>query len=354
MQTIGYAAFDPKSGLRPWVFTRRPVEENDVLIEIIYAGVCHTDIHVVRNEWGTSKYPLVPGHEIVGKVTQIGPNVNKYKVGDRVAVGPLVDSCRSCPRCKNHQEQFCDQGPVFTYSRVIEKVPKPPSYGGYSRHIVVNQDFVFQLSDKFKDLKAVAPLLVAGLTVYSPLSKWKDHVAPGKKVAINGLGGLGHLGVKFAASFGAEVTVLSTSLNKEQDAIKLGAHHFVVSKDPAAMEKIRSSFDLILDTVSARHDVEPLLASLQPSGVLALVGGVPDPFSLNSFSLIMGNKTMSGSLLGGVKETQEMLDYCADHGIVADIELISFDQVNQAYDRMLKSDVKYRFVIDVSTLPKAT
>jgi uncharacterized zinc-type alcohol dehydrogenase-like protein len=352
MQTIGYAAFDPKSPLRPWEFTRRDVGENDVLIEILYAGVCHTDIHVVRNEWGTTKYPMVPGHEIVGKVIKVGPNVNNYKVGDHVAVGCLVDSCRTCPPCKNHQEQFCEEGPTFTYDRGYEKDGKPPAYGGYSRHIVVNKDFVFQLSDKFTDLKAVAPLMVAGLTVYSPLSRWKTHVAPGKKVAINGLGGLGHMGVKFAASFGAEVTVLSTSLNKEQDAKKLGAHHFVVSKDPAAMEKIRSSFDLILDTVSAQHDLEPLLDSLQPSGVLALVGGVPQPFHLKAMSLISGDKILSGSLLGGVKETQEMLDYCAKHGIVADIELISFDQVNEAYDRMLKSDVKYRFVIDVSTLAK--
>jgi len=349
MQTIGYAAFEAGGELRPWEFTRRPVGENDVLIEILYVGICHSDIHAVRNEWGGSKYPMVPGHEIVGKVVQVGPKVTNVKAGDLGGVGYLVNSCQECPTCKNHEEQFCEKGPAFTYNGT-EMDRKTPTYGGYSRHIVADAHFVFHVSNKFTNLPGVAPLFCAGITVYSPLANWRSSTGPGKKVAINGLGGLGHVAVKIAVSFGAEVTVFSTSPNKEQDAKRLGAHHFVISKDAAAMEKVRSSFDFILDTVSAQHALEPLVASVKPHGVVVLVGAPPQPMSLSAGSLIFGNKVVAGSLIGGIKQTQEMLDYCAEHGIVSDIELININQVGEAFDRTVKADVKYRFVIDVSTI----
>lgn len=350
MQTVGYAAFDKGGVLSPWEFTRRAVGANDVLIEILYTGICHSDIHQVRNEWGNATYPMVPGHEIVGKVTQVGPQVTKIKVGDLAGVGCMVNSCRECSNCKNHEEQFCDKV-AFTYNGT-ELDKKTPTYGGYSRHIVVDADFVLHVSNKFTDVKAVAPLLCAGITVYSPLLHWRSFVGKGKKVAINGLGGLGHMGVKFAASFGAEVTVFSTSASKEQDAKKLGAHHFVISKDAPAMQKISGSYDFILDTVAADHELKPLLATLKTHGVLVLVGAPPNPLSLNSMNIIFGGKVVAGSLIGGVKETQEMLDYCAEHGIVSDIELINIDKVNEAYERTIRSDVKYRFVIDVSSIKK--
>jgi len=295
---------------------------------------------------------MVPGHEIVGKVVQVGAKVSKVKAGDLAGVGCLVASCRECGNCKNHVEQFCEKGVSFTYNGT-EMDRKTVTQGGYSKYIVVDEHFVLRVSEKLKNnLAATAPLLCAGITVYSPLSHWKSHVGPGKKVAISGLGGLGHMGVKFAASFGAEVTVFSTSANKEQDAKKLGAHHFVISKDPEAMKKVAGTFDFILDTVSAQHEVAPLVAALKTNGVVVLVGAPPEPFKLASFGLIFGNKVVAGSLIGGLKETQEMLDYAADHGIVSEIELISADKLQEAYDRTVKSDVKYRFVIDVSTMKK--
>jgi len=351
METIGYAAFDTTGELRPWSFTRRAVGAHDVLIEIHYAGICHSDIHTVRNEWSNASYPIVPGHEIVGKVTQVGPQVTKFKVGDLAGVGCMVNSCRECSNCKNHEEQYCENGVVLTYNST-ELDKKTPTYGGYSRHIVVDADFVIRVSNKFTDLKAVAPLLCAGITVYAPLAHWKSAVGHGKKVAINGLGGLGHMAVKFAASFGAEVTVFSTTASKEPDAKKLGAHHFVVTKDKEAMGKVQKTFDFILDTVSADHELEPLLSTLRTHGVLVLVGAPSKPLNFKSFSLIFGGKVVAGSLIGGVKQTQEMLDYCAEHGIVCDIELINIDKVNEAYDRTVRSDVKYRFVIDVSSIKK--
>jgi len=351
MQTIGYAAFDSTGTLRPWEFQRRAVGPNDVLLEIHYAGICHSDIHQVRNEWKSSKYPMVPGHEIIGKITQVGANVTKFKVGEHAGVGCMVNSCRDCHNCKNHEEQYCDKGAAFTYNGT-EMDKKTPTYGGYSRHIVVDSDFVIRVSEKFKDFKPLAPLLCAGITVYSPLAHWRSLVTKGKKVAINGLGGLGHMGVKFAASFGAEVTVFSTSSSKEGDATKLGAHHFVNSKDPKAMEKVKGTFDFILDTVAADHPLEPLITALGTHGVIVLVGAPPDPLKLNSFNLIFGGRIIAGSLIGGVKETQEMMDYCADHGIASEIEMISIDKVNEAFDRAVKSDVKYRFVIDTNTIHK--
>jgi len=349
MQTVGYAAFEPGAELQPWEFTRRAVGDNDVLVEILYCGICHSDIHQVRNEWGNSTYPMVPGHEIVGKVLKVGSKVAKVKVGELCGVGCVVDSCKECGSCRNYEEQFCEKGPAFTFNGT-EMDKKTPTYGGYSRHIVSNEEFVFLVSNKLTNLPAVAPLLCAGITVYSPLSHWKSSVGPGKKVAINGLGGLGHMAIKFAVSFGAEVTVFSTSPNKEKDAKRLGAHHFIISKDSEAMKNASSSFDFILDTVSADHALDPLISSLKPHGVLVLVGAPNNPMSFKIMTLLSGNKIVAGSLIGGTKQTQEMLDYCAEHGIMADIELINIDQVSEAYERTVKADVKYRFVIDVSSI----
>jgi len=344
--TKGYAAQSKESPVAPWDFERREPGPHDVEFDILFCGVCHSDLHQVRNEWGNSKYPMVPGHEIVGRVTRVGAHVKKFKEGDLAGVGCLVDSCRQCENCEKGLEQYCSNGWVGTYNS-LEKDGKTVTQGGYSDHIVVHEDFVLRISDKL-DLAATAPLLCAGITTYSPLRHW--GIGKGHKVAILGLGGLGHMGVKFAASFGAEVTVLSTSPDKEADAKKLGAHKFVVTTDPLQFEKVKGYFNFILDTVSAPHDLNAYLGLLKTDGVHICVGAPPTPAQVMGFALIGGRKSLAGSGIGGLPETQEMLDYCAEHNIVSDIEMIDIKDINEAYERMLKSDVKYRFVIDMATL----
>jgi alcohol dehydrogenase (NADP+) len=341
-----FAALTSKAPLAPFSFERREVGPHDVLIDIAYCGVCHSDIHQVRDEWGGSIFPMVPGHEIVGKVAKVGAGVTSFKAGDLAGVGCFVDSCRTCQSCKDGLEQYCENGMSATYNG-YERDGKTPTYGGYSSKIVVDEDYVLHVSPKL-DLKAVAPLLCAGITTYSPLRHWK--VGKGHRVGVLGLGGLGHMAVKLAASFGAEVTMLSTSPSKEKDARRLGAHHFALTSDEAVLAKLKRQFDFIVDTVSAPHDMDRFLGMLKRDGALIIVGVPPDPLSIESFSLIGGRRKIGGSLIGGIKETQEMLDYCAEHNIVSDIELISIKDINAAYERVLKGDVKYRFVIDMATL----
>jgi uncharacterized zinc-type alcohol dehydrogenase-like protein len=300
----------------------------------------------VRNEWGGTIYPIVPGHEIVGRVTAIGPAVTKFKVGDLAGVGCLIDSCRECSKCKKGLEQYCENGSVGTYNG-YERDGKTVTYGGYSKQIVTREDFVLRISEKL-DLKAVAPLLCAGITTYSPLRHWK--VAKDHKVGVLGLGGLGHMAVKFAASFGAEVTMLSGSPSKEADAKRLGAHRFALTSDKTTLQSLTGYFDFIVDTVSAPHDYNLYLNLLNTDGVLICVGAPPEPAKVSAFGLIMQRRSIVGSLIGGLPETQEMLDYCAEHNIVSDVEVIAMKDVNKAYERMLKGDVKYRFVIDLATL----
>jgi len=344
--TKAYAAKDSNSNLVPWTFERRDLKPHDVQFDILFCGVCHSDIHQVRNEWGNSKYPMVPGHEIVGKVTQVGNHVTKFKAGDLVGVGCLVDSCRVCDSCKEGLEQYCENVSSGTYNS-FEQDRVTPTYGGYSDKIVVHEDFVLHVSDKL-NLAAVAPLLCAGITTYSPLRHWK--VGKGHKLAVLGLGGLGHMAVKFGVSFGAEVTVLSTSPSKESDAKKLGAHKFVVTKDAAQMKDYKRYFNFILDTVSAPHDIKLYLPLLKTNGVHICVGAPTEPYQVPAFGIIGGRKSIGGSGIGGLPETQEMLDYCATHNIVSEIEMIEMKNIDKAYERMLKGDVKYRFVIDMATL----
>jgi uncharacterized zinc-type alcohol dehydrogenase-like protein len=324
---------------------RRTPTARDVQIEIRYCGVCHSDLHFARNEWGFTQYPAVPGHEIVGRVTAVGDDVTKFKVGDTVGVGCLVDSCRTCPECRQGLEQFC-AGMVMTYGSVDPKSGQP-TLGGYAQSIVVTEDFVLRIPANL-DLAAVAPLLCAGITTYSPLRHWK--VGPGQKVGIVGLGGLGHMGVKFARAFGAHVVLFTTSPGKTADALRLGAHEVVVSKDETQMAAQAGTFDFILDAVSATHDINAYLSLLKRDGNLVLVGAPEKPLPLAAFPLLLRRRSVSGSLIGGLPETQEMLDFCGEHGITSDIEMIRMDQINAAYERMLKSDVKYRFVIDMTTL----
>lgn len=341
-----YAVQTAESPLEPWTFQRRDPKARDVQFDILYCGICHSDVHQVRNEWGGSIYPMVPGHELVGKVTKVGSEVKKFKVGDLVGVGCLIDSCRDCENCKQGLEQFCQKGSSGTYnSREQDKVT--PTYGGYSNIMVTHEDFVLKVSEKL-NLAAVAPLLCAGITTYSPLRHWK--VGKGHRVAVLGLGGLGHMAVKFAASFGAEVTMLSTSPSKEADAKRLGAHKFVLTSDAEQVKQVKGYFDFIIDTVSAPHDYNLYLSLLRVNGVQICLGAPPTPAQISAFSLIGGRKSLAGSLIGGLPETQEMLDYCAEHNIVSDIEIINIKDVNTAYDRLMKSDVKYRFVIDMATL----
>jgi len=341
-----YAAMSPSANLVPWDFTRRTPRPHDVLVEILYCGVCHTDIHFIRNDFGMSVYPLVPGHEIVGKITQVGDHVKKFKVGDTVGIGCLVDSCRECQNCKDDLEQYCLNQATYTYS-----IPEPHgdgiTYGGYSNQITCNEDFVLKIDRKLP-LAEVAPLLCAGITTYSPLRYFK--VDSGQKVAVLGLGGLGHMGVKFAAAFGAEVTVLSTSPSKEQDAKKLGAHKFINTKDPEQVKSVQGYFDLILDTVSAEHDYNFYITMLKVRGTMCMLGLPTVPATVPAANLVFFGRSLAGSLIGGIAETQEMLDYCAEKNITADVEVIDIKDINQAYERMEKSDVKYRFVIDISTL----
>lgn len=341
----GYAAQRAREELTPWTFERRELGSHDVQLQILYCGVCHTDIHQIRDEWSPGIYPMVPGHEIVGKISAVGNHVNKFNPGDTGGVGVMVDSCRECENCKNNQENFCEAGTVYTYNNPGKD--GLPVYGGYSDHIVVHEDFVYRISDKL-DPAAVAPLLCAGITTYSPLKKWK--VGAGHRVAVVGLGGLGHMAVKFGVAFGADVTVISTSPGKKEAALDLGAHHFLISKDENQMSASANKFDFILDTVANDHDINPYLTLLRTNGTYINVGMPLTPWEVSSFSLAMGNKVIAGSAAGGLSETQQMLDFCADYGIVSDIELIAIKDINTAFDRMLKGDVRYRFVIDMSTL----
>jgi alcohol dehydrogenase (NADP+) len=346
VKTKAYAAQTAASTLAPHTIVRRDPTADDVAIDILYCGVCHSDLHQARNEWHNSIYPVVPGHEIVGRVVKVGKNVKKFKEGDLAAVGCMVDSCRSCSNCQRGLEQYCEKFPTFTYNGE-DKHLGGMTYGGYSENIVVDQAFVLKVSEKL-DLAAAAPLLCAGVTTYSPLRHWK--VGPGQKVGVVGLGGLGHMGVKFAHALGAHVVLFTTSPGKAADAKRLGADEVVVSKDADEMQKHANSFDFILDAVSADHDINAYLSLLKLDGTLALVGAPEKPLPVAAFNLILPRRQFAGSAIGGIAETQEMLDFCAEHGIVSDIELINIDQINEAYDRLLKSDVKYRFVIDMASL----
>jgi len=344
--TKGYAAQNSTDPLAPYNFQRRELRTNDVQIEIQYCGVCHSDLHTVRDEWGGTIYPVVPGHEIVGRVTRVGADVKKFKQGQTVGVGCLVGSCMKCNNCREGLEQYCENGWIGTYNGQ-EEGSSLPTYGGYSNFIIVGEHFVLSISDKLP-IEGVAPLLCAGITTYSPLRHW--NVGNGHKVGVIGLGGLGHMAVKFAAAFGAEVTMLSTSPEKEKDAKNLGAHHFALTKDPASVSKLKNHFDFIVDTVSAAHDYNLFLKLLKTNGVMICVGAPPTPTEIQGMNLIHNRLSLSGSLIGGLPETQEMLDYCAEHNIVSDVEMIDMASINTAYERMLKGDVKYRFVIDMATL----
>ena len=348
-QASGYAAQSATTPLAPFTFERRALRPSDVRIEILYTGVCHSDLHQARNDWGNSTYPMVPGHEIVGRVTAVGENVTKFREGDLAAVGCLVDSCQDCASCAEGLEQYCEKGMVPTYNG-IEKNGEP-TYGGYSDFIVVTENFVLHLSDKL-DLKATAPLLCAGITLYSPLRHW--NVGPGMNVGIIGLGGLGHMGVKFAHAMGAKVTMITTSPDKGEDARRLGADRVLISKDATAMEQAANSFDLLVNTIPVDHDLNPYLTLLKRDATMVIVGAIePITHDLATAQLVMKRKNIAGSLIGGLAETQEMLDYCAEHNIVSDVEMIDIQEINQAYERMLKNDVKYRFVIDMSSLKKS-
>ncbi|MEB0058149.1 NAD(P)-dependent alcohol dehydrogenase [Variovorax sp. LG9.2] len=346
--THAYAAQSATTPLAPFTFERRTPTARDVAIDILHCGVCHSDLHTAKSEWGPSVFPCVPGHEIVGRVTAIGSDVSKFKVGDIVGVGCMVDSCQHCQPCADGLEQYCDNGMTGTYNSQ-EQVSRANTLGGYSDHIVVFEKFVLKVTHDEKDLAAVAPLLCAGITTYSPLRHWK--VGPGHKVGIVGLGGLGHMGVKIAAALGAHVVLFTTSPGKSADALRLGAKEVVVSKNPDEMKAHLNSFDFILNTVAVSHDLDPFLALLKMDGTMTLVGAPSTPHpSPGVFGLITKRRSIAGSMIGGIPETQEMLDFCAKHNIVSDIEVIKMPQINEAYERMLKSDVKYRFVIDMSTV----
>ncbi|MCG8925263.1 NAD(P)-dependent alcohol dehydrogenase [Lentzea sp. CC55] len=346
MSTVAaYAAPAPKAPLERTTIERRAVGAHDVLIDIKFAGICHSDIHQVNEGWGEAIFPMVPGHEIAGVVVEVGSEVTRHAVGDRVGVGCMVDSCRECEFCLRGLEQYCANGSTMTYNGVDRR--GDVTYGGYSRQIVVDENFVVRIPDALP-LDVAAPLLCAGITLYSPLKHW--GVAPGKKVAVVGLGGLGHMGVKIAAALGAEVTVLSQSLRKKDDGLKLGAHDYRATSDPATFTELAGQFDVIVSTVSAPLDLTAYLGLLKTDGALVNVGAPEEPVSINLFGLLGGRKTLAGSMIGGIAETQEMLDFCAEHGLGAEIELIDADQVNTAYERVLSSDVRYRFVIDASTI----
>jgi alcohol dehydrogenase (NADP+) len=344
---LGYAAHDATSPLAPWRFERRDPGARDVRIQILYCGVCHSDLHTVRGEWGAIAYPQIPGHEIIGRVVSVGDAVTAFAPGDVVGVGCLVDSCQTCGSCADGLEQYCEVGFTGTYGGV-EKETGRPTQGGYSDAIVVDERFVLRVPPEL-DFAATAPLLCAGITTFSPLREWK--VGPGSRVGVVGLGGLGHMAVKLAKAMGAHVTLFTTSPGKADDAHRLGASTVIVSRDAEQMAGAAHTLDLILDTVSAPHDVDALLATLRRDGTLVLLGGTPVPHpSPGAFSFIMGRKRMAGSLIGGIRETQEMLDFCAEHRIGSDVEVIPVQRIDEAYARMLRSDVKYRFVIDMATL----
>jgi alcohol dehydrogenase (NADP+) len=343
--THGYAAHDATSPLGPYSFERREPGDHDVHVRILYCGVCHSDIHQARNEWGSSTYPMVPGHEIVGRVARVGAKVTKHAVGDAVGIGCFVESCRTCDACVRGLEQYCEGKLVLTYNG--SENDGTPTQGGYATDIVANEDYVLRVA-KDAPLERVAPLLCAGITTYSPLKHWK--VGAGQRVGVVGLGGLGHMGVKLAVALGAQVTVLSSSPSKRDDAIRLGAHDFLVTSDPAAFAGAARRFDFLLDTVSAPHDLAAYAGLLRTDGVMVLLG-VPDkPAVLPAFAVIARRRTIAGSLIGGIAETQEMLDFCAERGITADVEVLPAGSINDAYARMLRSDVRYRFVLDLATL----
>ncbi len=346
MKTIGYAASSSESPLAPFSFERRPLRPDDVAMEILYCGVCHSDLHTARSDWPGTVYPNVPGHEIVGRVTAIGEKVKKYKVGDAVAVGCMVDSCGSCVQCQGGEEQFCCEGLTATYNSP-DRVTRQNTYGGYSKHLVVREDFVLRVPDTL-DITRVAPLLCAGITTYSPLRTW--NVGPGSRVGVAGMGGLGHMAIKIAIGLGAHVTVLSRSPDKQKDAKALGADAFVVMSDEEAVAQISSSLDIIIDTIPVKHSVDPYAPLLKVDGTLVMVGQVGAMDGFNSVPLIFGRRRIAASLIGGIRETQEMLDFCARKNILPECEMIRMDQINEAFERMERADVRYRFVIDMASL----
>ncbi|HLM58272.1 MAG TPA: NAD(P)-dependent alcohol dehydrogenase [Pyrinomonadaceae bacterium] len=346
LPTRGYATQGPTSNLEPFNFERREPGPADVLIEIQYCGVCHSDIHQARNEWANSIYPMVPGHEIVGRVARVGPSVTKFKEGDLAGVGCFVDSCRRCRNCSDSEEQYCENHLVATYNGT-ETDEKTPTFGGYSSQIVVDEAYTLKIPSAIAPERA-APLLCAGITTYAPLRRFK--VGEGQRVGVVGLGGLGHMGVKLAASMGARVTVFSTSPSKEKDARDLGAHDFVVTRDPQKLEALAGQYDFILDCVSAQHDINLYLNLLRREGALALVGLPEKPMEVGAFSLITNGRVLAGSMIGGIRESQEMLDYCAERGIASDVEVIPIQQIEEAYERTIRGDVRYRFVIDMKSL----
>jgi alcohol dehydrogenase (NADP+) len=345
IQAKAYAAQSPVTDLAPWNFERREVGAHDVQIEILYCGVCHSDLHQIKNDWFPGIFPMVPGHEIVGRITKVGDHVKKFKVNELAGVGCMVDSCQVCENCKEGLEQYCLEGNTQTYNNKDRS--GAPTYGGYSNTIVVREEFVLHISEKL-NLAATAPLLCAGITTYSPLRHWK--VGKGHKLAVLGLGGLGHMAVKWGVAFGADVTVLSTSASKAKAAKDLGAHHFVVTSDREQVKAVTGKFDFILDTVSAEHDMNMYISLLRTNGVHICVGAPSKPMQIGVFPLLGGRKSVAGSGIGGIAETQEMLDYCAAHNIVSDIEVIDIKDITASYERMLKGDVRYRFVIDMATL----
>ena len=345
MQTRGYAAKSAKAPLEPFEFERRDIRPNDVAFDISFAGICHSDIHQAREEWGDALFPMVPGHEIVGIVTAVGSQVSRFSIGDRIGVGVFIDSCRSCENCKRGLQQYCYEGMTGTYNG-YERDKKTIAFGGYSNKFVIDQDYAIKIPDSLS-FEGVAPLLCAGITLYSPIKHWR--VGPGSRVAVMGLGGLGHMGVKFAAAHGAEVTVLSHSPSKEADARKMGASQFVVTKEKDWQLPLSKKFDLVLNTVSADVDLDPYLQLLDTDGTLVVIGLPGKPYAVNAGTLLNGRRSIAGSMIGGIPEIQEMIDFCAEKNIVSDVEVIPADYINKAYERTVSSDVKYRFVIDAKT-----
>jgi uncharacterized zinc-type alcohol dehydrogenase-like protein len=346
MKTYGYAAYTHDTALALWAFERRALRANDVAMEILYCGVCHSDLHQARNDWGVSYYPVVPGHEIVGRVTAVGAGVTKHKVGDHVAVGCIVDSCMACDQCHHGEEQLCRKGMTGTYGG-RDRITGEPTQGGYSKHLVVREEFCLRMPAGL-DLSKAGPLLCAGITTWSPLRQYQ--VGPGSRVGVAGLGGLGHMAVKLAVGLGADVTVLSRNKDKEADALALGADRLLASSDRAAMKQAANSFDLIIDTVPVKHDIKPYLPLLDIDGTLALVGQIGPLEEISTVPLVLGRRRVTGSPIGGIRETQELLDFCAQKNILPDCEMIRIDEINHAFERMEKADVRYRFVIDMASL----
>lgn len=346
MNTRSYAVMEAKKPLVPFEFNRREVGAHDVALDIAYAGICHSDIHQAREEWGPAIFPMVPGHEIAGTVTAIGSSVTKFKVGDKIGVGVFVDSCRNCENCKQGLQQYCLEGMTGTYNQ-LERDGKTVAMGGYSNYFVINEDYAVHIPENLP-LEGVAPLLCAGITLYSPIKHW--NVGPGKKVAVMGLGGLGHMGVKFAVAMGADVTVLSHSPHKKDDALAMGAHHFVATNDDSVFAEHAKTFDVILNTVSAELDINKYVSLLKLDGTLVVIGLPGKPYAVHVGSLLDGRRSIAGSMIGGIPQLQEMLNFCGEKSIVSDVEVIKADYINEAYERTVASDVKYRFVIDASTI----